>query len=80
MIYFKTNLSCSYMENIVKKLEEQIAFLQHETLQMSDELYSQQKDLSALKKLIFNLEKRINDFENNHETIMVKKDEKPPHY
>lgn len=68
------------MENIVKKLEEQIAYLQHETLQMSDELYSQQKDLSALKKLIFNLEKRINDFENNHETIMVKKDEKPPHY
>tara|TARA_B100000780_G_C21098229_1_gene443050 strand:- start:72 stop:278 length:207 start_codon:yes stop_codon:yes gene_type:complete len=68
------------MENIVKKLEEQIAFLQHETLQMSDELYSQQKDLSALKKLIFNLEKRINDFENNPETIMVKKDEKPPHY
>ncbi len=80
MIYFKTNLSCIYMENIVKKLEEQIAFLQHETLQMSDELYSQQKDLSALKKLIFNLEKRINDFENNPETIMVKKDEKPPHY
>jgi len=80
LIYFKTNLSCIYMENIVKKLEEQIAFLQHETLQMSDELYSQQKDLSALKKLIFNLEKRINDFENNPETIMVKKDEKPPHY
>ena len=38
------------MENLVKKLEEQIAFLQHEISQMSDELYSQQKEVSVLKK------------------------------
>ncbi len=31
------------MEDLVKKLEEQISFLQNEISQMSDELYSQQK-------------------------------------
>ena len=30
------------MKNLIKKLEEQIAFLQYESLQMSEELYSQQ--------------------------------------
>ena len=38
------------MENLVKKLEEQISFLQNEISQMSDELYSQQKEVSVLKK------------------------------
>jgi SlyX protein len=38
------------MENLIKKLEEQIAFLQHEISQLSDELYSQQKEVSVLKK------------------------------
>jgi SlyX protein len=32
-----------YMENLIKKLEEQISFLQQELSQMSEELYSQQK-------------------------------------
>ena len=40
------------MENLVKKLEEQIAFLQHELSQMSDELYSQQKEITTLKKAV----------------------------
>ena len=36
------------MEDLVKKLEEQISFLQNEISQMSDELYSQQKEVSVL--------------------------------
>tara|TARA_B110000285_G_C14722615_1_gene422819 strand:+ start:300 stop:506 length:207 start_codon:yes stop_codon:yes gene_type:complete len=68
------------MENLIKKLEEQIAFLQHETSQLSDELYSQQKEASVLKKKISNFEKRINDLENGNETGMVMEDKKPPHY
>jgi SlyX protein len=68
------------MENLIKKLEEQIAFLQHETSQLSDELYSQQKEASVLKKKISNFEKRINDLENGNETGMVIEDKKPPHY
>ena len=42
------------MENLLKKLEEQIAFLQHEISQMSNELYSQQKEINKLKKRNFN--------------------------
>ena len=37
--------NANIMENLIKKLEEQIAFLQHEISQMSDELYSQQKEV-----------------------------------
>ncbi len=65
---------------LMKKLEEQIAFLQHEISQMSDELYSQQKEVSVLQKQILNFEKRIHDLENGNETSMVMVDKKPPHY
>ena len=68
------------MKNLIKKLEEQVAFLQHENSQMSDELYSQQKEVSVLKKKISNFEKRINDLENGSETDIIIENEKPPHY
>ena len=38
------------MENLIQKLEEQIALLQHEIVQLSDEIYSQQKDISVHSK------------------------------
>ena len=50
LIYLKSLLSSIHMENSVKKLEEQIAFLQQEISQMSNELYSQQKEIKNLKK------------------------------
>jgi SlyX protein len=80
LIYFETLLSCIYMKDLDKKLEEQISFLQNEISQMSDELYSQQKEVSVLKKQISNLEKRINELENSDDAGMVMVDKKPPHY
>ena len=74
------NINYNFMESIIKKLEEQIAFLQHEISQMSDEVYSQQKEVSALKKQIINFEKRVNELENGEDTGMVMIDKKPPHY
>ena len=47
---------------------------------MSDELYSQQKEVSILKKQISNVEKRINELENSDEAGMSMVDKKPPHY
>ena len=47
---------------------------------MSNELYSQQKEVSVLKKQVSNLEKRINELESSDETGMVMLDKKPPHY
>ena len=68
------------MEKIIKKLEEQITFLQHEISQMNDELYSQQKEIIQLKNEITDVKKRIDvlDFEN--ELDIVKENKKPPHY
>ena len=64
----------------IKKLEEQISFLQNEISQMSGELYSQQKEVSVLKKQILNLEKRINELESSDDAGMIMIDKKPPHY
>ena len=47
---------------------------------MSDELYSQQKEVSVLKKQISNVEKRINELDSSNEAGMVMMDKKPPHY
>ena len=68
------------MKNLIKRLEEQVAFLQNEMSQMSNELYCQQKEVSVLKKQFLNFEKRINDLESGSETSVVKEDKKPPHY
>ena len=68
------------MKNLIKRLEEQVAFLQNEMSQMSNELYCQQKEISVLKKQFLNFEKRINDLENGNETSMIMDDTKPPHY
>jgi len=69
------------MENLVKKLEEQISFLQHEISQMSEELYSQQKEIKILKQEISKLLiKRINELDSGVESNVIKDDKKPPHY
>ena len=68
------------MENLVKKLEEQISFLQHEIGQMSEELYLQQKEIKILKQEILNFNKRINELDSGTESNTIKNDQKPPHY
>ena len=66
------------MENLVKKLEEQITFLQQEISQISKELYSQQKEIKDLKNEITNLNKRIEDMDgeivskSDHSTEILK--------
>ena len=52
------------MENLVKKLEEQITFIQQEISQISKELYSQQKEIKDLKneRLIYQKENILNPF------------------
>ena len=68
------------MENLVKKLEEQISFLQHEISQMSEELYSKQKKIKILTQEISNFNKRINELDSGVESNVIKDDKKPPHY
>lgn len=68
------------MENLDKKLEEQITFLQQEISQLSSELYSQQKEIKDLKKQIINLINRIEEIDSENVQSLISKDKKPPHY
>jgi SlyX protein len=68
------------MENLDKKLEEQITFLQQEISQLSSELYSQQKEIKDLKKQIINLINRIEEIDTENVQSLISKDKKPPHY
>jgi len=68
------------MENLDKKLEEQITFLQQENSQLSSELYSQQKEIKDLKKQIINLINRIEEIDSENVQSLISEDKKPPHY
>ncbi|MDB3919432.1 SlyX family protein [Candidatus Pelagibacter sp.] len=68
------------MENLDKKLEEQITFLQQEISQLSSELYSQQKEIKDLKKQIINLINRIEEIDSENVQSLISGDKKPPHY
>ncbi len=68
------------MENLDKKLEEQITFLQQEISQLSSELYSQQKEIKDLKKQIINLINRIEKIDSENVQSLISEDKKPPHY
>ena len=68
------------MENLDKKLEEQITFLQQEISQLSSDLYSQQKEIKDLKKQIINLINRIEEIDSENVQSLISEDKKPPHY
>ena len=68
------------MEKIIKKLEEQIAFLQNEISQMSDEIFIQQKEISKLTIELVNLKNKLSDVENNTGIRNLDDDTPPPHY
>jgi len=67
-------------ENLDKKLEEQITFLQQKISQLSSELYSQQKEIKDLKKQIINLINRIEEVDSENVQSLISEDKKPPHY
>jgi len=68
------------MENLDKKLEEQITFLQQEISLLSSELYSQQKEIKDLKKQIINLINKIEEIDSENVQSLISEDKKPPHY
>jgi SlyX protein len=68
------------MENLDKKLEEQVTFLQQEVSLLSSELYSQQKEIKDLKKQIINLINRIEEIDSENVQSLISEDKKPPHY
>ena len=69
-----------FMEHIVKKLEEQISFIQQEMHQMSDEIFTQQKEISKLTTELIILKNKLHDIENNIGIQNSNEEVPPPHY
>ena len=68
------------MDDQVKKLEEKIAFLQLDLQQMSDELFSQQREITMLKVKIHNLEDKVKSLDHQTGILRPDEDSPPPHY
>ena len=68
------------MDKIIKKLEEQISFMQQEILEMSDEIFTQQKEITKLTVDLLNLKNKIQDVENSSGMRNVNEEIPPPHY
>jgi SlyX protein len=68
------------MDSKTKKLEELIAILQSELSQMSDELYSQQKDIEQLRIEIRNLKSKLQNVPTDSGILTADEDTPPPHY
>lgn len=68
------------MDDQVKKLEEKLAFLQLDLQQMSDELFSQQREITMLKVKIHNLEDKVKSLDHQTGILRPDEDSPPPHY
>jgi SlyX protein len=68
------------MKNLIKKLEEQITFLQQEVSQISDEGYKQQKEILILKTDVKKLKDKINDIQNVSDIQNIDEEKLHPHY
>tara|TARA_B110000483_G_scaffold157153_1_gene186552 strand:- start:1780 stop:1986 length:207 start_codon:yes stop_codon:yes gene_type:complete len=68
------------MNDLIKKLEEQITFLQYEISQISEEMYSHQKEILCQKKEIEKLKLKIINMEENRNKLDFQDDPLPPHY
>ena len=64
------------------ELETKIAFLEQHINELSDVLYSQQKQLDSLSEKYSNLKNHLSNLENGAESgeDAQASDERPPHY
>jgi SlyX protein len=67
------------MDKKLQDIQEQAAFMQAEIAQMSEELYAQQKDITALRMEIAVLTTKL---QSTQESGILRPDEDvpPPHY
>tara|TARA_B110000196_G_C20780596_1_gene490868 strand:+ start:187 stop:399 length:213 start_codon:yes stop_codon:yes gene_type:complete len=67
------------IDKIIRKLEDQISFMQRETSQMSEEIYTQQKEISNLRIELTHLKNKFNDIDKNN-LSNLDEELQPPHY
>ena len=68
------------MEKMIKDLQEQIAFMQSEMSQLSDELYAQQKEMAAMRLQMMKLEQKLQAAQGDGAILSPSEDTPPPHY
>jgi len=68
------------MKNILKNIEEKMTLLQQEISHLSDEVYSQQKEIIELKLQIKKLKIESHNTQQNNEYVYIEEDNIPPHY
>jgi SlyX protein len=68
------------MDDRITRLEEQIALMQADLSQISDELYAQQKENGSLRREIKTLKDRIQSVQSDSGILKPEEDSLPPHY
>ena len=68
------------MNSKIRKLEELTAILQAELLQMSDELYAQQREIEQLRNELGNLRSKLQNVPTDSGILTADEDVPPPHY
>ena len=68
------------MDNKLKELQELTANMQTEIQQMSDELFTQQKELTILRSKIEILTQRMQTILTDSNILKPDEDKLPPHY
>lgn len=68
------------MEHDIQTLQEQIAYLQKEMGQLSDELYAQQKEMALLRLELRKLEQKWQAAQSDSGILNPAEDTPPPHY
>ncbi len=68
------------MDYRIIRLEEQIALMQADLSQISDELYAQQKENSCLRREIETLKDKIKSVQSDSGILKPEEDSLPPHY
>lgn len=68
------------MEKEIQTLQEQIAYMQSELGQLSDELYAQQKEMANLRLEIIKLQQKLQATQSDSGILSPAEDVPPPHY
>lgn len=68
------------MEKDIKSMQEQIAYMQAEISQLSDELYAQQKEQADLRLELLKLQQKLQVAQGDGAILTAAEDSPPPHY
>ena len=68
------------MDDRIIRLEEQMALIQADLFQMSDELFTQQREMGRLRREFEMLKGRLQSAQSDSGILKPEEDSPPPHY